>query len=62
MSVKIFWSERDKNVKREDWYIVVIGTDGTDYMYDGTGESIDNSNFIEEIDENWLNWGLKCQQ
>ena len=45
------WSERDKDVKREDWYIIIVGTDNEEYDYDGTTEATNNSDFIKEIEE-----------
>ena len=46
-----FWSERPKGVEVDDWLITIKGTDGIEYGYDGSTDSINHKAFIEEVYE-----------
>ncbi len=46
-----YWTAREKGVVETDWYIVVVGSDNIEYIYDGETKNIDNSSFVDEINE-----------
>lgn len=48
----MYWCERGEEVEMRDWYIVVVGNNGEEYLYDGPTDSIDSSGFVDEINSN----------